>query len=179
MKAQYKLNKDDYKAFNMYHHHQSPSTQKQYYRSWFMPIVWWLIIFTALWYFSLNEERSPMQGLKDLSPLLSFIPIYLIYYPLAFRRKLRKAIEAMLDEGHNIDLFGNKEVSISEAGIDTLSEYSSNSIKWPAIEKIVLFKKYIFIYQSAVEAIIIPSKAFASTEDFNSFYNSANTFWKS
>lgn len=173
---QYQLNKEDFKAFNLYHYYHSPTTRKQYYRSWFMPIVIWLIFFVIIWYFSLTDESTPLRGLLDLSPLLVFVPLYLVYYPFAFRRRFTKIVKSMFDDGRNVIFLGDKKVSISETGIDDIGEYSSTSIKWPAIERVVLFKEYIFVYTSSTEGIIIPARAFSTDEEFNSFYNAANTY---
>ena len=39
MTIEYELAKEDLTAFNFYHHFQSPTARRQYYRSWFTPVV--------------------------------------------------------------------------------------------------------------------------------------------
>lgn len=176
MTVQYELNKDDYVAFSLYHHYHSPTVLKHYYRDWFIPVLMFICIFALIWYFADLERDTPLKTFINLLPLFSFVPIYLIYFPLSFRRRIKKVVKGMIDDGRNINLFGRHEVSITDDGIDDLGEYSNTSHKWPAIEKIVMFKEYIFIYLSSIEAIIIPHRAFSATEEFHSFFASASAF---
>ena len=48
MTIEYELAKEDLTAFNFYHHFQSPTARRQYYRSWFTPVVVWMAVCTGV-----------------------------------------------------------------------------------------------------------------------------------
>lgn len=169
MTAAYELTQDDLNAFNLYHHLHSPTARRNYLRSWFIPAFFLLLVFTVIWYSADRERGTPLQTFIDLLPLFSSVPIYLIYFPWAYRRKLRKLIKGMVSEGRNRGVFCRHRVTVSPEGITDSGEFSQTAIAWPAIERVAWNNDYAFVYTSAVAAIIIPRRAFTTAAEFEEF----------
>jgi hypothetical protein len=62
MTAEYEITKDDLIAFNLYHHRHSPTTRRQYLRSWFVPAFMWLLVCTGIWYWAGRERGTPLRS---------------------------------------------------------------------------------------------------------------------
>ena len=76
----------------------------------------------------------------------------------------------MIEEGKNKELNTNVNINVSEEKIIIQAENSNSTIKWDLVEKIVTYNDYIFIYISAIKAIIIPKKYFKNGETFLAFH---------
>lgn len=176
MKVQYEINQDDVSAFNLFHHFHSPTIRRQYLRSWLIPAFVMFLACTSFWYWVDKDRGTPLQTFLDLLPLFFVVPIYLIYFPWAYRRKIRSLVARMIDEGQNRALFGHHEVTISEDGIAGSSEFSQATMAWRAVERVTHNADYIYIYTNAMAALIVPHRAFASTKEFDDFARIATEY---
>lgn len=173
MTAEYEITKDDLSAFNLYHQCHSPTARRQYLRSWFVPVLIWLLIFSGIWYLADSERGTPLRTFLDLLPLFSFVPLYLLYFPWAYRRKLRKLVAGMVSEGQNRGLFSRHRVTISPEGVTDSNEHGQTSTSWRGIERVAAAEDYAYIYTNALAAIIVPRRAFASPLEFEEFVRAA------
>ena len=178
MTAEYEITKDDFYAFNLYHIRHSSTARRQYLRSWLSPAFIWLLICTGIWYLGDRERGTPLQTFLDLLPLFSGIPLYLICFPWAYRRKLRKIIKGMAGEGPNRGLFTCHRVTITPETITDVSEFEQTSTAWRAIENVIKTNKYAYIYNTTMSAIIIPKRAFTSSSEFDEFVQTAGNYHK-
>ena len=169
MTAEFEITKDDLSAFNLYHHRHSPTARRQYLRSWFLPAFIWLLLCTGVWYLADRERGTPLRTFLDLLPLFSGAPIHLLYFPWAYRRKLRKIVDGMVSEGQNRGLLTRRRVTISLESVTESSEHSQTSTAWRAVERVVIADENAYIYTSALAAIIVPRRAFASSSEFEEF----------
>jgi hypothetical protein len=176
MTVEYEITKDDLSAFNLYHHFGSPTARRQYLRSWFLPALIGLLVCTEIWYLADRERGTPLRTFLDLLPLFSGVPIYLIYFPWAYRRKVRKTIAGMVSEGQNRGLFCRHRVAISPDGITESSEFGQASTAWRAVERVARNGDYAFVYTSALTAIIVPRRAFAAPTEFDEFVRAASDY---
>ena len=176
MTTEYELTKDDLSTFNLYHHRHSPTARRQYLRSWFIPAVVWSIVFAAIWYLADRERGTPLQTFLDLLPLFSGVPIYLLYFPWAYRRKLRKIVAGMVSEGQNRGLFSRRRVTISPEGITESSELGQTSTAWRAVERVAETDNHAYIYTNALAAVIVPRRAFAGPSEFEEFVRTAKAY---
>ncbi len=90
MTVEYEMTPDDLVAFNVYHHRRSPTARRRYLWSWFFPAGAWLFACTALWHLAGRGRGTPLQTFLALLPLFLAVPVYLLWYPWAYRRNLRK-----------------------------------------------------------------------------------------
>lgn len=173
MTAEYEITKDDLSAFNLYHHRHSRTARRQYLRSWFIPVFIWLLVFSGIWYLADKERGAPLRTFLDLLPLFSFAPLYLLYFPWAYRRKLRKIVDGMVSEGKNRGLFSRHRVTLSPEGVTDSGEHGQTSTAWRAIERVAAADEHAYIYTNALAAIIVPRRAFISPSGFEEFVRAA------
>jgi len=173
MTTEYEITKDDLSAFNLYHHRHSPVAHRQYLRSWLVPAFIWLLVCTSIWYLADQERGTPLRTFLDLLPLFSGVPVYLLFFPWLYRRKLRKLVADMWSEGQNRGLFDRHRVTISPEGVAETSEHGHTSTTWRAIERVVATQEHAYIYTNALAAIIVPRRAFASPSEFAEFVRTA------
>jgi hypothetical protein len=169
MTAEYEITKDDLSAFNLYHHRHSPTARRQYLLSWFVPAFIGLLVCSGIWYLADRERDTPLQTFLDLLPLFSFVPLYLLYFPWVYRRKLRKIVAGMVSEGRNRGLFSRHSVTISPEGVADVSEYGQTSTAWRAVERVAATDENVYIYTNALAAVIVPRRAFAGPSQFEEF----------
>lgn len=180
MTIEYDITKDDIHAFNLYHSTQSPSARRSYLRAWLIPALVWLFLCVMIWSsaIAVGNDIPPLKAFLDLLPLFCGVPLYLIAFPWYYRRKLRKTIAAMVDEGENRGLFGLRKVSITPEIIAQSGEYGQSSTSWKAVERIVQNNDYAFIYLNALAAIIIPRHAFPNSSEFETFMSTAGSYYE-
>jgi hypothetical protein len=176
MTAEYEITKDDLSAFNYYHHFHSPTARRQYLRSWLLPAFVWLLVCMGIWYLADKGRGTPLRTFRDLLPLFGGVPLYLIYFPWWYRRKVKKIIAGMVSEGQNRSLLGHHQVSLSPENITESGEFGQNSTAWRAVERVAQNGDYAFVYVNALAAIIIPRRAFGEATEFEEFVKTANSY---
>jgi hypothetical protein len=164
------------RAFNLFHHHHSPALRRQYFRGWFFFPVVWLIFCVTIWYLADRPRGTPWRTFLDLKPLFSGVPLWLIYFPFAYRWKLRKILAAMVKEGENRSLFTRHRIEISPEAITESTQFETTSTSWKAIERVANNEAYVFIYKNALGAFIVPRRAFATPSEFEQFINLARGY---
>jgi hypothetical protein len=173
MTVEYELTEGDLNAFNLYHHFHSPTARRQYLRSWIAPALIMFVIWLGIWYLADRERGTPVQTFLDLLPLLSGVPIYLVFFPCWYRRKVSQIIAGMIGEGKNRGLVGRRQIMISPEGIGESGEHGKSFTAWRAVERVVRDKEYAFVYLNALAALIIPSRAFQDSAGFEEFVGAA------
>ncbi len=169
MTAEYELTKEDWSVFNLYHHFHSPTAQRQYRRGWFVPAIGLLVIILGICFLASAASQTPSTTFLALLPLFIGPVFYLVWYPWAYRRKLKKIVEGMIVEGRNKILFGRQRVVLSPDAIIKSGQYDQTSIAWAAVERVVKDREHLFIYTSALTAFIVPQRAFADSVGFDQF----------
>ena len=176
MTVEYELTGEDLRAFNLYHQAHSPTARRQYLFSWFFPAAVWLLVCTGIWYLADQKRGVPLQTFLDLLPLFCGVPVYLIYFPWAHRRNLRKIIDGMIHEGKNRRLFCRHRVSISPEVVAESGDFGESSTRWPAVERVVANREYAFLYLNALAAIVVPRRAFPTEQAFEEFVKTATGY---
>jgi hypothetical protein len=176
MTIEYEMTKEDLSAFSLYHNRHSPIARRQYLRSWLVPPFIWLLLFIVIWHLADQGRGKPLQTFLDLLPLFSFVPIYLLYFPWAYRRKLRKIVGGMVSEGHNRGLLDHHRVTISPENITDSNELGQTTRAWRGVEKVAVTDEHAFIYIHALAAVTVPRRAFASPLEFDEFVRAAKAY---
>ena len=169
MTIEFEITKEDLSASSFYHNRHSPTARRQYLRGWLVPPLIWLLFFIVICHLADQGRGKLLQTFIDLFPLFCFVPLYLLYYPWAYRRKVRKIIAVMVGEGHNRGLLGHHRVTISEEGISDSNEFGQTSRVWRGVEKVVVADEHVYVYINALAAIIVPRRAFAGPLEFEEF----------
>jgi hypothetical protein len=72
--------------------------------------------------------------------------------------------------------FVRRRLLISPEGLATATEHIDESLRWPAIEKIVPAAEHVFFYTSPTAAIIVPKHAFPDEGRFSEFVELARRY---
>ncbi|MEN9572552.1 MAG: hypothetical protein RL514_407 [Verrucomicrobiota bacterium] len=170
------VTKDDVVEFNQYHNRHSPFGRQQYSRMLFRFPAVWLLVFAVIWFFSSQQSGTPLQSFLELSPLLYGLIFYLLYAPFAFRRAIQRAVNGMLEEGKRSGLLGRHRITLTPESVVEATEFSQASTSWRAVEGVVEFGNHVFIYNTAMSAIVVPRRGFAAQSEFNKFVSTASSY---
>lgn len=173
MQVSFEMTREDIIAFNLYHSAQSPNLSRQR----------WSIILAFLFAAGVLAIMMMVPGelqklFRGLWPVALFLFVTAVLVLFTWRRFLRKAVDQMLDEGRNRSLLGKKEVIITPVEITGVGDLKSVTLRWKAVERIELDESYLFIYYSALEAILVPRRAFAAESEFAAFAEAARSYWR-
>lgn len=124
-----------------------------------------LIIFAGLFY--LNPEIFLSVEMVVLMALLITGEILLL--PKLIYKKTRKEIIGLYGEGKNTHFLEKNTVTLSPEGINKAGVTAETKISWSGVERIEESDKYLFIYISAVSALLIPREAFTDESHYVSF----------
>lgn len=166
--VRFEFTREDFVAFNLYHHDHSPATRYQKRRI--------ILIFGALGVILpviklMHPEYHELLYIFGGTSLLVAVT-----FPLNFRRGLRRNLDRLLSEGKNKGLLGPREVGLSPAEVRSTGTMGINTTAWPAVEKIVKHEDRLYIYTSSLSAVVIPRRAFESDAAFASFEETARKY---
>jgi hypothetical protein len=167
---EYELRLDDLVAFNVFHNRTSLAARRQYLLGlWTFPVMWTMLC-VIIWRLADHERGEPLQTFLALLPLFCGGPLHLLLYPWRYRRKLRRIVKGMVAEGHNRGILGRRSLLLGPEGIVERTEQRTATYQWSGIERHVLYEVHLFIYTSALDAIVVPKRAFASQGDFEKLH---------
>ncbi len=158
MELRFKLTEADYINFNIYHSNHS-KTGKRLMNTGRVggPVVFILAVLLLrvvsnipVWYWSI---WFCITG-----------GAWIIWYPRLHTRNIKGNIKKMLSEDNNQTLLAEKTVVIDDEGIHSKSDYKESKTTWKSIVKASSTDEYVFLYESAISAHIIPVRAFISEE---------------
>src|SRR5690606_26380071 len=130
----------------------------------------------TLWYLLDKERGTPLISFLALLPLFGGVLIYLFGYPWGHYTMLCRAVKGMVNEGKNRGLFTPSRLALTPNDITEANELVRTTTDWRAIEKINADEKAAYIYTNAVNAIMVPRRAFASSEKFEEFVRTAQNY---
>lgn len=165
--VRFEMTKEDLIAFNLYHQKNSPS-QKAQRRNLILGFVVFALVLAVVPFF--------VRRMAILWGVSAFFVLVAGFLPSSFEKSIRKMIDKLLEEGRNKGLLGLKEVSITPTAISTVGALRSMTIQWPAVERIVAAEDSLYVYVSAIEAIIVPRRAFEKPEEFEAFAAAARKY---
>jgi hypothetical protein len=172
MEVEYELTLDDLVAFHEYHCAHSPTIQRQYHRGW-----WRLpIIVMALWALLGWRSGAFAQFAADEWYWLLLVPVWLITYPWRWHRAQRRAVVNLWNEGENAGSLGRQKLTITPETVMQSNAYREVRTRWEAVEKMERTEHYVFIYFSALHALILPRRAFLTDGEFLRFVGEALHF---
>ncbi len=174
MTAEFELTRDDLAAFARFHYRHSPYVQRQFLGGWLIPAGLWLAAFLVIWrHHATYDECTPVQAFLDLLPLACFVPVWLLGFPWFYRHQLRRGAERMMGEGANHAQLARQRVTITPEEIVAASELGRSSTSWRAVERVAATADHVFVYTSALGAVVVPRRAFAGTGEFEDFVRTA------
>ena len=168
MKAKYELTRDDLVAFIEYHQRSSPAVRRQRIGCFAGAFCALMALPAAI---LITSDKPLVETAVDIWPLLAGPILFAIVAAPYIRWRTRQMSKRLLSEGGNNGFYGRCEL---EAGPDALTETrpSGSTIRnWTSVERIVVAPSHLFVYTSAIEAYVVPRRAFSTELEFNAFVN--------
>ena len=173
MEIEYNQMLEDILTFNRYHTAHSPTIKALRLRGAVTIPVLILVFYGIL----LLLQRDPGAAALKLWFLPAIALLYLIIYPACFRRSAEANVKRVLAEGANKGMLGWHKIHLTPDMITQTTEYRQTSVKWEAVEKVIRGNGYLYVYDSALTAMVIPEHAFPTQEEFLSFAGRAQDYF--
>lgn len=170
MKINYNQSVEDIVAFNIYHlNHSQTGKKAMLVQRLLGPIIFFFMFFIAnkisdipAWYWGISFS---IVGI-----------LWVIFYPKSVEKQVEKRVRKMIEEDDNKGLIGDRVLELSEKGIDVTTDYSSVNYSWESVNKIEQDRKYIYIYQSSMSAVMLPKSIFDTEEDMENVIKTIRNF---
>ena len=101
---------------------------------------------------------------------------WLLFMPPLFKSAARQNIRRLYKTGQNRGVFGEQKIVINKTEIARYNQYGHAAYYWPAVERIESSNKYLFIFVSSLDAIVIPKRDFSSEHEFDLFVENARMY---
>ena len=156
----YNLNLEDLITFNEDYLRHSESFQKNLHKQQLVYLGGFLL--AGFLFVLLGFQNSPDSSIDLLTStivlLLCTTPGILIFalLPRLTYKSVHSRAKQALAQGKNVTLIGNQELRLNSNAITVHNNFHESRYSWAAIEKIISTTDYIYIFYSAVNAIIIP-----------------------
>jgi hypothetical protein len=71
----------------------------------------------------------------------------------------------------NKPMFCEKTITLGDDGYVAESQYGKSETRWTMVQKLARTRRYIFIYLSQDNAVVIPRRAFENSTQWDTFYD--------
>jgi hypothetical protein len=166
MTADFELTSDDLVAFVTFCNNRSPTAQRQRIGC---AILGFLAVSALPALILLTTARPRLETAFDIWPLLLGPVLFVLFLRPFFRWSFRRNLRRMFAEGESKGYFGPCSLSIAAEGVVETKSSGESIRKWAAISRIVVTSQHVFIYSSALEAFILPKRAFDDDGDCQEF----------
>lgn len=164
-KIEFDFTIEDWMAFQEYYLDSSNAHQRsKKIVLWFFPALGLTLTLVDL----INEKE---WWITAIAFGLVTIP-WFIWFPRYIHKATLKRVEKMITDGKNASLIGPHEIEVGEEGIRHKGPQSETMINWSGIEKMGTTEDYIFVFDSAVSALIVPKIAADNPVELESFIKS-------
>lgn len=156
---QYQLTDEDYIQYNITHQFSTPMLRRrvQTYRFIFGALY---AVLALIWFLLLR--RSVFSVIFGIL-LTGAACYYLFGMTWRIKRSIRRSIDKMKNMG-KLPYDVNNTVTFTEDGIHSVSDDKEETVKYSAVERILLGDDAFYIYQAAISAIIVPYRAFETEQ---------------
>ena len=148
MEITYAVEEDDWLAFLKHHASTSPTVRRSIRLNQVLGTLCLLVLFGLI---ALVEKSVAFAVLT-----MPFAILYFFFIPSHIRHKMFKQAKALISEGSNRTVLGEKHMSVTEDGIFVRSADSESKIGWSSIGRVESTGSHTFVFVSAVSALVIP-----------------------
>ncbi len=164
LKLQYTITQTDYINYYSFMYWDEGARRKRRLINMAKQIGVFAVFFAILYYTNMLRHIS---GTSLIFFVIIFgssaIPLF------TGRLQIKKQAEAIAENEENESIFKEMIVEISDAGIYTKSEFIETNYKWISFIKKQESADYYFLFQNAMQALIIPKRAFNNTNEKMTF----------
>jgi len=151
LRIRYEVSLEDLIAFNLFHIRTSPTVGRaRRWGLWGPPL---LVMGAAL--AAALGGRRPEWMLGGVV----FGALYMLVYPLGYRRRMERTIRSLVNEGRNDSVLCEHVLEITPDGLVDRTPVSETKAAWSIIERIEKTDTHTFVYTQAQGAHIIPRAA--------------------
>ncbi|NRA38034.1 MAG: YcxB family protein [Planctomycetes bacterium] len=155
MKVSFELTMDDWIAFNTYYLYNSKEVRRtKTCVQLFAPAL----VLMLLMYSFVNDEMTVIPTVL----LLLYAVAWFVFYPKRFYKNAIRKTMRIMKEGDNSGFLGAHEISFNDEGFTCVEPESTQMYKWSAVKQTGENDDYIFLYVTAVSAVILPKEKFFS-----------------
>lgn len=166
MNASYELTADDLAAFTVFHNATSPVVRRQ--RTGCLTVG--VLLMLALPTLILTTSDKPIaETAKNIWPLLAGPVLFLLFIIPYSKWRIANLSQRLLREGTNAGFYGQCTLSLDDNGLKETKESGDTIRKWSAVERFVATQDHLFIYTSGIEAFVVPTLAFQTSEECLNF----------
>lgn len=154
----YELTEQQFVDFNLYHAKHSEAVKRSLtIQRFVIPIIYLMMPFVMGPIFNWS-----VWGL--MIPFILFAALWIIFFPPYFHWNIKRMSRKMVNEGKNEGLLGTHELFIDSQGIREVTKNGETHVRWSGIEKCGEDAVNVYLYNSAMSAMIIPKKAVPELE---------------
>lgn len=165
----YELEVEDLVELSIFNHKRSRALRRQFFAVRAIAVGGALLIFTPLFL------APRIDVLSILAACVFALLIFLA--PQVVRRRQRRLYRRIFLEGNNRTLLGTRRLRLAPQGLMFSSELIESTVKWPAVESIETNADYVYLYVAAVQAYVVPRRAFNDDLQFQAFVELARRYW--
>lgn len=169
MEVEYELTHDD-----MYHYQwragiRSPSVKRTKIKL-YLAI---LFIFSVLTFLPALDSDGFDFARITLVWFIWLIPFVVIMWFFEKWQARRTILDFLKEEKPGRGQLGAHKVSLDEAGLVETTAVNESRHSWTGVDRVEHDQKYIYIYTAPHAALVIPKRAFHSSQEAESFYQFA------
>lgn len=167
MRVIFKQTKEDIINFSIYQQLESPERRHFKWLIQFLPSI---IFFLLIWVVSPFPEYD-----LSIFPIGVIVAVVIVgISPVFFMTFLMKRLiilknEKFLNDDENKILIGQRILQPEPEGVVIVTESSQGIIEWKDVNKLRKINDYFLIYLNKDSALIIPEKAFETSEHYEQF----------
>ena len=172
MTVEYERTIEDIIEFNLFHMSNSPSIRGQTLISQIIVLLLIFIGSLAIAPFFHPETRVLSYFDYIVAFVVSIVGFFVV--PHFNRAEVRRAYRKASREGDNKAILGLQTISLTPENVFIKTQGGESKYNWSSVDKVTQNDKYIFLYISSINAIVIPIKAFSDGKSLQEFLNYVN-----
>jgi hypothetical protein len=172
--VEFQISRDDHLAFLLSHFDEHRGMQMRFFRYRAIQAVGWVLCALLLGFY-LGWHDVEMVTLA--AAIVAGIG-WMAYSPLQYKRSLTKLVDKILQDPKNATKLGWRRISLSPECISKATDSGASTRAWQGIQDVVATPDYLFIYESADDAYIIPRSAFADEGSWKQFVDTAMGYYE-
>lgn len=127
-----------------------------------------IVFFVSISNFSTSAKVSMATGV-----IVAVIAMALLF-PWFRRRSMAATVRGLINQ--NSEALGARRTTIDAEGVREVKRYSDSLTRWPAVARIEMSQRNVFIYTSDLTCVLTPKLAFASQGQLDSFLAAARQY---
>jgi hypothetical protein len=172
MEVEFTQTLEDVLALNQYYLAQSPALRSQQRKVQFVVAL----LLAGGWLLLSSVMPLTLWWAVGAGITLYVFVVFVLIYPRSVRRRSLRLAERMYAEGRNASLLRRRRFTITPETITVATDISVSTYKWLAIEKIIIEQPYAYFFVGAVQAHVLPKRAFATVEAFLEYVETARRY---